>query len=107
MKKFAWVLLVLCFSALASAADYAVVVSNNTGYDFHHLYVSSVNSDEWEEDILGADVLHSGEHITVTITGYDSPLFDIRAVDEEGDSVTLYDVDVEKHDVEFTFEPGD
>ncbi|MBE8716074.1 hypothetical protein [Cellvibrio polysaccharolyticus] len=107
MKNLACLLLALCFSAVASAADYSIVVSNKSGYDFYHLYVSSVSSEEWEEDILGVDVLPSGEKVTVTISGFDSPHFDIRAVDEEGDTFTLYDIDVEKYDVVFTLEAQD
>lgn len=107
MKKLVCLLLAVGFSMAVSAADYSVVVSNKTGYDFYHLYVSSVNSEEWEEDILGVDVLTSGDKVTVTISGFNSPRFDIRAVDEEGDTFTLYDVDVKKYDVVFTLDDQD
>lgn len=107
MKNIACLLLAFCFSVVASAAEYSVVVSNKTGYDFYHLYVSSVSSEEWEEDVLGVDVLSSGEQVTVTITGFKSPRFDIRAVDEDGDTFTLYDINVEKYDVVFTLDDQD
>jgi len=63
------------------------------------MYVSPVGSDEWEEDVLGDDVLPNGETRRVTLRGYKSPLFDIRLVDEDGDTYTFWRVNVVTHDI--------
>jgi hypothetical protein len=34
---------------------------NKTGYDISHVYVSPSKSDDWEEDVLGKDVLNDGD----------------------------------------------
>ena len=34
---------------------------NKTGYDISHVYVSPMKSDDWEEDVLGKDVLSDGD----------------------------------------------
>ena len=39
--------------------DFSLV--NKTGYDISHVYVSPSKSDDWEEDVLGKDVLNDGD----------------------------------------------
>jgi hypothetical protein len=38
----------------------------------------------------------------VNLTGYKSPVFDIRLVDEDGDKYTFWNVDVSKRDLTVT-----
>lgn len=86
----------------ASAADFYVDIANETGYTIMYMYVSPDNSDSWEEDVLGDNVLRDGEERRVTLTGYKSPIFDIKLVDEDGDSYTFWDVDVSERDITAT-----
>ncbi|MDG4870130.1 hypothetical protein P8631_19240, partial [Guyparkeria sp. 1SP6A2] len=67
-------------------------------------YVSPTDSKSWEEDVLGSDVLMNGDTQRVTLTGYKSPLFDIRLVDEDDDSYTFWNVDVSTQDIVVTLE---
>ena len=94
--------LLLGASAAAVAADYYVEITNKTGYTIMYMYVSPDNSDSWEEDVLGEDVLLSGKTQRVNLTGYKSPIFDIRLVDEDGDKYTFWDVDVSTRDITVT-----
>lgn len=78
-----------------------VDVSNHTEYDIMSLYVSPDTSDEWEEDVLGYQILRSGETITVTLTGYNECDWDFLAKFENGESTELKDVDICEYDVYF------
>lgn len=57
------------------------VLVNQTGETIREVYVSPSKADDWEEDILGRDVLEDGE--SVKITFHDRPgikLWDLKAV---------------------------
>jgi hypothetical protein len=100
-------LVLLGASAAAVAADFYVDITNKTGYTIMYMYVSPAKSDSWEEDVLGDDVLRSGKTQRVTLTGYKSPIFDIRLVDEDGDKYTFWNVDVSKQDITVTLDDLD
>lgn len=74
--------------------NYYVDITNNTGYVIHYIYVSPASANTWEEDVLGDDVLMDGESFRVNLNGYNSPIFDIRLVDEDGDTYTYPGVNV-------------
>ena len=81
--------------------DYAGAIQdftilNDTGYDVHYIFISPDYSDDWEEDVLGdEEILPAGESYDVTFSGYgDHCSFDIRLVDEDGDSYTKWGVDL-------------
>ncbi len=99
--------LVITLDHLDLDDDGYVEVTNNTGYDGYFLYVSHEDSDSWEEDVLGDDVLYDGETYIITVEGYDSSIFDIRLEDEEGDTYTIWDVDIEYEDLEITLDDLD
>lgn len=79
-----------------------VDITNNTGEDIYYIYVSHESSDDWEEDVLGDDVLSNGESVRVNIEGYDTPVFDIRLESEDGNTYTKWDVDVEQYDLDIS-----
>ena len=94
--------LLLGASAAALAADFYVDITIKTGYTIMYMYVSPAKSDSWEEDVLGDDVLSSGKTQRVNLTGYKSPMFDIRLVDEDGDKYTFWGVNVSTDDITVT-----
>ena len=94
--------LLLGVSAAAVAADYYVDITNRTGYTIMYMYVSPAKSDSWEEDVLGKEVLPDGQTRRVTLTGFRSPVFDIRLVDSDGDKYTFWNVNVSERDVVVT-----
>ena len=104
MKVLFAALLMLCSSSLVMAADYYVDITNRAGYTIYYMYVSPADSKRWEEDVLGSDVLMNGDTQRVTLTGYKSPLFDIRLVDEDDDSYTFWNVDVSTQDIVVTLD---
>ncbi len=104
MKKTAQVLVFfLLFPIISLAGDYYVNITNRTGYTIEYMYVSPGKAKSWQEDVLGDyDVLSDGGTVKVTLKGYSSPIFDIRLVDDEGDTYTFFDFDVEEYDLVVT-----
>lgn len=103
MKKALLVLAIIMLGLVAVAAeDYYVVVDNETGYDIYFLYVSHESSDDWEEDVLGDDILWDGDSVRVDLYGYKTPYFDIHAIDEDGDTYTVWGLNVAREDLTLT-----
>ena len=72
-------------AAGALAYDRHVVVVNDTSYDIHEFYASNVGAETWEEDILGENILYSGQQVRINIddgSGYCK--YDFKAVFEDG-----------------------
>ena len=67
----------------------SIRIVNNTGYDVFYVYISPEENEFWGNDFLGEnDILENGQTITFRLT---QPLtkvkvYDIRLVDEDGDS---------------------
>ncbi len=81
--------------ASAQALDRRVTVVNRTGVAIREFYASSVGQNDWQEDILGDDMLATGGSVSVNIddgTGY--CLYDLKAVFADEDEVVKYRVNV-------------
>jgi hypothetical protein len=79
----------------ANALDRRVNIINETSYVIVEFYASNVGERDWEEDILGADILEPGASVMINIddgTGYCK--FDFMAVFDDGDEVIKEDVNV-------------
>ena len=62
-----------------------VTVVNDTGVDIYELYASTVDVDDWEEDILGTDILYAGESFVIDFTYYsDQTEWDFAMADMTG-----------------------
>jgi hypothetical protein len=78
--------LLLGGTSLAAAEDLVFMLDNRSSYDVYEFYASPTNVDNWEDDILGADILPSGEAVRITIAdGRDACAYDLRIVFEDGD----------------------
>lgn len=87
----------LTWGAKAGAADARdITVVNKTGKPIFSLFISPVESNDWEEDVLGLDVLADGQSVDVHFSGYEEGQchFDILATNEDGDEWLLPDVDL-------------
>jgi hypothetical protein len=79
----------------AMAKDRHVRIINNTDSILTEFYASDVESDDWEEDILGNDVLSRGESSNIDVDdGSGSCHFDFRAVFEDGTKIVDESVNV-------------
>lgn len=75
-------------AAPAYAEDLVFTLNNLSSGAVSEIYVSALESNNWEEDILGQDVVESGQTATITITGADGQCaWDVRLVYDDG-SVT-------------------
>lgn len=79
----------------AFALDRRVKIVNDTGYVLVEFYGSNKGSDSWEEDILGTDILRSGQSVMIDFddgTGYCK--FDFKAVFDDGDELIRKGVNI-------------
>jgi hypothetical protein len=74
--------------APAFAEDLVFTLDNQSKGAIKEFYVSTLDSNSWEEDILGQDVLDAGQQATITISNTNGICeFDMRLVYDD-DSVT-------------------
>ena len=95
------VILVLAAASVFAFDGYVEVV-NDTGFDIYFVYLSNEYSDDWEEDVLNDDVLLDGESVAIEVNDAYSSIFDIRLEDEDGDTYTVWGVDIAEEDVVIT-----
>lgn len=77
----------LSTAAIAGKQDFTLV--NATGYDIAEVYVSPVNTDDWEEDVMGADILENGEGVNIDFSVRDKLChYDLKVVWTDGDEAT-------------------
>jgi len=56
------------FAPAASSADEGkqdFTLVNDTGYTISEVYVSPVQADDWQEDVMGADTLEDGQSVDI------------------------------------------
>lgn len=70
---------------------------NETGFTITELYVGPTTADEWGEDILGQDVLPTGQSGDITFSPKaDETKWDIKVVNKDGDCYTWTGYDLSK-----------
>lgn len=93
--KVLFLLLSLAFSTALFAGRQDVNVVNMTKKSIHHIYISAAKVDDWEEDILGNDVLDPGETVKVTFENeHKACVWDFKAVDTDGKEYLLMNVNL-------------
>ncbi len=76
------------YSSAATAGDQDFVVENATGVDIHQLHVSPHSTNDWEEDILGQDVLLAGDSVEITFSrDEDEEMWDLQVTDSDGNAI--------------------
>lgn len=64
------------------------ILVNKTGVEIYALYVSPNNSNNWGEDILGADTLLANEELLITFSRKErAKYWDLRVEDEDGNYI--------------------
>lgn len=64
---------------------------NQTGYDVHSVYVSPSNAGDWEEDVLGQNILPDGARVHIQFPHRPQAcLWDLLVVWEDGDKAEWY-----------------
>ena len=93
-------LVVLTLAGLASGTasaqeDRRVRIINETNHTIVRFFGSNAGTTDWEEDILGDDVLAPGQSVVINFddgTGYCK--FDFKAEFDDGDEVVKHGIDV-------------
>jgi hypothetical protein len=96
MHKFlAAALLAAAFVTPAHAGQQDFVILNKTGYPIEQVYISASSKDDWEEDVLGRDILAAGERTKISFSSdEDACLWDLRVVYEDGEAAEWDGVDL-------------
>jgi hypothetical protein len=75
--------------------DRRVRIINATGVTMTHFYASNSGQNDWEEDILGQDVLRSGASVMINIDdGSGACIYDFKARFADGDELERYRINV-------------
>lgn len=85
LAAFGLALILVALPVWAGTQDFVLV--NDTGGTIERIYISETSNDDWEEDVLGRDILEDGERLDMSFRGRRACLWDIKAVDEYGDSI--------------------
>ncbi len=81
--------------AVAQTESVSFTLTNDTPYELIALFISDTGSDSWEDDILGVEVIESGDAAEVTIDdGLSDCVYDLRADFSDGESIDLRGVDL-------------
>ena len=75
--------------------DRRVRIINATGVTMTHFYASNSGENDWQEDILGQDVLRSGASVVINIDdGSGACIYDFKARFADGDELERYRINV-------------
>ncbi len=93
VSAFALVVL-LAQSAFADPRDFTL--RNRSDVDIAYVYVSPSASDQWGDDIMGEDILSSGNSVDVAFDTFDGGtcVYDIKVIGTGGEVGYLYKVDL-------------
>ncbi len=78
--------------AFAGAQDFVLV--NKTGRDIYVINISPSSTNDWEEDVLGSDILENGESVTVRFGSGRTKYWDLQAVFEDESSISWYKINL-------------
>jgi hypothetical protein len=80
--------------ALLSASTFAgdIKITNSSDWQLDHLFMSTVDEEEWGPDQLGDEVIGTGE--SFNLKGVPCATYDVKLVDEDGDECEVRQVDV-------------
>ncbi len=82
-------LLVLPGAVWAGAQDF--ILNNATGVDIYAVYVSPASADDWQEDVLGVDVLEAGDSVEINFDrDEDAAYWDLMVEDSDGNNIQWY-----------------
>ena len=74
------------FVAAANQNKQDFTLHNETGLEIKEVYISPTATENWEEDILGADTLASGDHVDITFSRRREDMWDMKVVFRSGKS---------------------
>ena len=94
-------LAVVCIMLLSVSAEAKrVVIENQTGMTIRELYISHVNTDDWETDMLRPEesnmrLLHNGQSVVLNLTKGD--YYDLLAVFQDRSEYRYDNIDIDTY----------
>jgi hypothetical protein len=81
-------------SVFADQRDFTLV--NNTSIPLKSVYVSAADTNSWEEDVLGRDILAAGDSVNISFPKAEAGVcvYDIKVLGPVGESGFLYGVNL-------------
>ena len=88
--------LLLCIAQSAFADPRDFQLQNNSPVDIAFVYVSPSDMDDWGDDVMGEDVLKSGDYVNIHFRHFDGETcnYDIKVLGVGGQEGYLYQVDL-------------
>ncbi|MBO4852613.1 MAG: hypothetical protein J5477_03185 [Schwartzia sp.] len=87
-------LFVMAYASVAFAGAQDFVLVNNTGYPIYVVNVSPASSDNWQNDILGSQILGNGQYCEVNFPTNGVQYWDLQAAFEDGSSLSWFNIDL-------------
>ena len=86
----------LAFAVAAACVSFGAVagstvqIHNTSAWNIHELYISPTSTEEWGDDLLGDQIVQTGQYAELG----DVPCndYDVRIVDEDGDVCIVSEV---------------
>lgn len=100
MKQFARAALIACaLAAVTTAVVWAgkqdFVLVNKTGVTISELYVSPSDVDDWEEDVLGQDVLENNQQVKINFApDAKKCMYDLKVQTDSDDELIWEEIDL-------------
>ena len=79
-------------SAFAGSQDFLLM--NRTGYDIYAINISPSETKEWEEDVLGSQILANGETLEVKFSKRKERYWDIQVKFKDGSGLYWMHLDL-------------
>jgi hypothetical protein len=80
-------------AAISAQSQSSVRIVNNTGEIIYFVYISPLESDNWGEDVLGGEILESGQTATVPLPHSSDNTYDVK-LEATYDYYTKYKITV-------------
>ena len=97
---------VLAFAAApALAGDQDFTLHNKTGYTIDRVYVSAAKANDWEEDVMGDDVLEDDNSVAIKFASSENAcMFDMKVVYDDKEEAVWSGLNLcEISEVEITY----
>jgi hypothetical protein len=87
--------LLLAMTATPAFAEEVLHVTNRTGYTINEIYIAPTTTDNWEEDIMGADALVPNTTVNIDFSkSEDTCHWDLKAVYDDGDNAVWKNINL-------------
>jgi hypothetical protein len=99
MKKLFLILVLISVAAAFIFADTFSLRNGTSIYTLNEVYIAHPDTMDWGDDLLGSRAaLKPGERFRIELQPAWNGSVHIQAVDEDGDTYTLYDVKIKRGD---------